>query len=569
LSTNELTGSIPSEVASLERALVHLNGNSDLLNPAPLNLCFLHGFDLMNDTKLCPPERNALKDFFDSAKGIEWTESSTWLDPYESHCSWYGVECSETNNTIKLELPNNGLSGTLSNKIAILSLLEVLDLSDNDIKGSIPTEIGLLFHLTYIRLRYNSFIGNETNFGNLQHLELIQLHGNRLSGSIPKLNLTFSDTSSFVTDCGNPSDFDEALGCEECTMCCNAQGDYIPTEDKNVQKVGFENYTQFTAVVFGFLFIASCVLACMVFVYDRHQNRNLSRSTTRRPALLDIDKKYALDGFGEDSVYQFVLGTSKMGWTVVLAVIGVQIWMLFVFVSGAEIDWTDDKSDFVYTWKCPRDQDECENKSDLTLQGWAVFAILMIAYLLKDVISGKKLIVLSAKERHSFHTRTRFFFGGWLLNTVTFFTLFVSAIYNAAIATSDTEIIMNSVVILFICDIDECLYDILMVINPSWVEKLSGKQEEQDESVVETSRHENNDEEDGLETGSQHETNQNLEMQDQSGAIQKLEGEVQSLKTVVQTLQETMKQQNAELKRLLTMPQDDRAQDQENEYLVM
>ena len=56
-------------------------------------------------------------------------------------------------------------------------------------------------------------------------------------------------------------------------------------------------------------------------------------------------------------------------------------------------------------------------------------------------------------------------------------------------------------------------------------------------------------------------------MQDQSGAITKLEGEVQSLKTVVQTRQEAMKQQNAELKRLLTMPQDDRAG--ENESLVM
>ena len=87
-------------------------------------------------------------------------------------------------------------------------------------QGSIPTEIGPLSHLIYLHLWYNSFIGNETNFGDSQHLELIQLHGNRLSGSIPKLNLTFSDTSSFVTDCGNPSDFDEALGCEECTMCC-------------------------------------------------------------------------------------------------------------------------------------------------------------------------------------------------------------------------------------------------------------------------------------------------------------------------------------------------------------
>ena len=94
---------------------------------------------------------------------------------------------------------------------------------------------------------------------------------------------------------------------------------------------------------------------------------------------------------------------------------------------------------------------------------------------------------------------------------------------------------------------------------------MSGQQEELDRSVVETSTHGKNDEEDGLETGSQHETNQNLEKQDQSGAMKDLEGEVQSLKTVVQTLQEAMKQQDAKLERLLTMPQDDRAR--ENDYL--
>ena len=104
------------------------------LNPAPLKLCFLPGFDLMNDSRLCPPERNAPKEFHESAKGGEWTVYSTWLDQYKRHCLWYGVECSETNNTIELKLPNNGLSGMLSKKIASLSLLEVLDLSDNDIK---------------------------------------------------------------------------------------------------------------------------------------------------------------------------------------------------------------------------------------------------------------------------------------------------------------------------------------------------------------------------------------------------------------------------------------------------
>ena len=92
-------------------------------------------FDLQNDTSKCPIERNALKDFYDSSKGGEWTDSTNWTDSYISHCQWYGIECNEQ-NTINITLPTNGLSGTLSKSISNLALLEVLDLSDNDIKVS-------------------------------------------------------------------------------------------------------------------------------------------------------------------------------------------------------------------------------------------------------------------------------------------------------------------------------------------------------------------------------------------------------------------------------------------------
>jgi hypothetical protein len=93
------------------------------------------GFDLTNDLSLCPIERNALKEFYDSAKGGEWTLSTNWTDPHEWHCEWYGVKCRDgSRDTVKLELPNNGLSGTLNLNITKLRALEVLDLNNNNIK---------------------------------------------------------------------------------------------------------------------------------------------------------------------------------------------------------------------------------------------------------------------------------------------------------------------------------------------------------------------------------------------------------------------------------------------------
>ena len=97
-------------------------------------LCFIPGFDLWKNTRYCPAERNLLKEFYDSAKGSEWTVSTNWMDPFIGHCDWYGIECNDANNTVMLELQSNGLSGTLIPSIAKLSFLKVLDLNNNNIK---------------------------------------------------------------------------------------------------------------------------------------------------------------------------------------------------------------------------------------------------------------------------------------------------------------------------------------------------------------------------------------------------------------------------------------------------
>ena len=187
---------------------------------------FASGFDIIDDH---PFERIALEEFYDSTNGVEWINSANWTDPYKSYCSWYGVRCDVNNTAVQLNLRSNGLSGRLNGSIANLSSLEILDLSDNDIKGTLSTEIGSLSKLRHLRLSYNSFIGTApTELEKLQHLELIQLHGNRISGTIPDIiNMASTEThghyeyySSFVADCGNTSNFEESLICNECTMCC-------------------------------------------------------------------------------------------------------------------------------------------------------------------------------------------------------------------------------------------------------------------------------------------------------------------------------------------------------------
>ena len=90
-------------------------------------------------------------------------------------------------------------------------------------QGSIPAELGKLSKLVYLRLSYNAFTGAAPEgLAEMKGLQLLQLQSNRITELpiIPQLDESFYKNSTFVTDCGVPSAFDEALKCEHCTMCC-------------------------------------------------------------------------------------------------------------------------------------------------------------------------------------------------------------------------------------------------------------------------------------------------------------------------------------------------------------
>ena len=239
----------------------------------------------------------------------------------------------------------------------------------------------------------------------------------------------------------------------------------------------------FPACVLGLSFVIALALMARNKFWKNHQ---VPGELVRQPSLTEIDSQDAIDMIGQDSVYQFFLGTHWFGWIVALFTIASQIFMLSVFVGGAETELSDDSVDLVYTWKCPRDLPDCTDKADLTPIGWTSFALLMVAHLLKDAINGVKLIFLSAKERYSPQDRIRYFCGGTLLTFISLFTLFVSTIFNSAIATSDTEIIVNSVIILFVDDVDELFYDILNVINSRLVKVMSYERGVSEDSVNES-----------------------------------------------------------------------------------
>jgi hypothetical protein len=99
-------------------------------------------------------------------------------------------------------------------------------------------------------------------------------------------------------------------------------------------------------VLLGFIFL----LVTASYIYDLCRDRGRSSGhVPRRASIVARDSKYAIGSIGEDSVYQYFLGKSILGWIVAASVVTVQIVALNIFVKAAVKDFTNDASDFIYS----------------------------------------------------------------------------------------------------------------------------------------------------------------------------------------------------------------------------
>ena len=51
-------------------------------------------------------------------------------------------------------------------------------------------------------------------------------------------------------------------------------------------------------------------------------------------------------------------------------------------------------------------------------------------------------------------------------------TVYTSVLYNRAIATTNTQLIVNAVILLFVTDLDEKVYELMLACKPQWVERI-------------------------------------------------------------------------------------------------
>jgi hypothetical protein len=127
----------------------------------------------------------------------------TYLLLYENQLT--GTIPTELGNLINLtylQLHNNQLTGTIPTELGSLSHLTYLYLYDNQLIGTIPTELGNLSHLTDLYLYANQLTGTiPTELGNLSHLTDLYFGENQLTGTIPSELGNMSTLSEIWLDC--------------------------------------------------------------------------------------------------------------------------------------------------------------------------------------------------------------------------------------------------------------------------------------------------------------------------------------------------------------------------------
>ncbi|KAM7469640.1 hypothetical protein LguiA_007823 [Lonicera macranthoides] len=102
-------------------------------------------------------------------------------------CQWKGVECGHQHRrVIGLNLSDQNMFGTISPHIGNLSFLRFIKLQDNHFHGKIPQQIGYLYRLRLLNLSKNTLGGPlPVNLSRCFNCRLVSLRGNHLEGMIP------------------------------------------------------------------------------------------------------------------------------------------------------------------------------------------------------------------------------------------------------------------------------------------------------------------------------------------------------------------------------------------------
>ena len=168
-------------VAAVVLGLAATGCNDDLADP----LVDPVGAAAANPFATAAGDRAVLVVLYEATNGSDWDESDNWLTDAPLN-AWHGVETHGSGRVRSLNLSENNLAGEIPAELGKLANLDSLILWDNNLTGEIPAELGKLADLEVLDLAYNDLAGEiPSELGKLANLWLLDLRDNDLTGEIP------------------------------------------------------------------------------------------------------------------------------------------------------------------------------------------------------------------------------------------------------------------------------------------------------------------------------------------------------------------------------------------------
>ena len=160
-----------------------------------------------DEMQLCPgidmpskiQQRYTAAVLYFSTGGDKWTRCSRYSTSpcivgghflgSNSECLWYGVSCNLSGQIFRIDFEDNNLVGSIASELGSLVELTSLALEKGDLEGIIPSTLGQLSKLETLDLDYNRLTGDiPPEIVNAQALRLIDLNDNKLSGGLQYLS---------------------------------------------------------------------------------------------------------------------------------------------------------------------------------------------------------------------------------------------------------------------------------------------------------------------------------------------------------------------------------------------
>ncbi|XP_039162650.1 receptor-like protein 15 [Eucalyptus grandis] len=215
LRQNALSGEIPRWIGSLRNLRILLLRGNNFEGSIPPDLCLLKDMSLLDLSN-----NNLYGKIHSCLNGLPFG----YFEPYivdilvEEHWetrdnrlsfkfAYQYLYLEMVPNIIRLEEVNFITKSRLeSYKGNILNLMSGMDLSQNNLTGFIPSELGYLRELKVLNLSHNHLIGSiPGTFSNLQNVESLDLSYNNLTGPIPPQLTNLCGLSVFIVAHNNLS----------------------------------------------------------------------------------------------------------------------------------------------------------------------------------------------------------------------------------------------------------------------------------------------------------------------------------------------------------------------------